>query len=72
MTDLTEASIAVHEAKAIADAFSHEYIDNNDFHLTALRIETNPDSFLYLFSAMHDVLCEACAQLDKLEAGRPK
>ena len=66
-TYLNETKIAAYKVKAIADAFAHEYIDSNDYHLIAMRIETNSDSYVYLYTALHDALCEVCARLDKLE-----
>ena len=67
-TAISEANISAHKTKAIADAFAHEYIDVRDFHVTALQLETNPDSFIYLFTAMMDSLFETCKQLDELNS----
>lgn len=69
-TELANTKIAAYKTKAIADAFSHEYIDSTDFHVTAVEIEACSDSFVYLFTAMHDALCEVCKKLDELESAK--
>lgn len=69
-TELANTKIAAYKTRAIADAFAHEYIDSNDFHVTAAQIEACSDSFVYLFTAMHDALCEVCAKLDELESAK--
>ena len=69
-TCLSETIITAHKAKAIADAFAREYIDSSDYHLTALLIEDDPDNFVYLFTAIHDTLCELCSWLEKLEESK--
>ena len=65
-TMLSEAKITAYKVKAIADAFAHEYVDNVE-HTTAAIIETDPESYIYLFTAMHDTLCDVCRRLDELE-----
>lgn len=67
-TAISEANISAHKTKAIADAFAHEYIDSQNYHLTALQISTDPDSFIYLFTALMDSLFETCKQLDELNS----
>ena len=67
-TAISEAYISAHKAKAIADAFSHEYIDSQNYHVTALQISTDPDSFIYLFAALMNSLFETCKQLDELNS----
>lgn len=63
---VSETKIAANKAKVIADAFAHEYVDG-DSHVTAVMIETSPDSYVYLFSAMHDLLYEVCSKLETLD-----
>ena len=65
-TFISETKIAAYNAKAIADAYAHEYVDG-DSHITALMIESSPEAHAYLFTAMHDVLCEVCKRLEQLE-----
>lgn len=65
-TRLSETKIEAYKAKAVADAFAHEYVDGVD-HVTARTIEYDPDSYVYLFTAMHDALCDVCKRLDQLE-----
>lgn len=67
-TAISEAYISAHKAKAIADAFAREYIESRDYNVTALLISTNPDSFIYLFTALTESLFETCKQLDKLNS----
>lgn len=69
-TELADTKIAAYKTKAIADAFAHEYIESNNYHVTAAEIEASPDSFVYLFTAMHDALCEVCKKLDELESAK--
>lgn len=68
-TDVSELKIAAYKVKAIADAFAHEYVDNAD-HTTAATIEAYTDSYVYLFTALHDALCEVCRRADELEDTR--
>ena len=57
-TYISETKIAAYKAKAIADAYAHEYVDGNA-HVTAAMIESSPEAHAYLFTAMHDILYEA-------------
>ena len=66
-TEVSETKLAAYRIKAIADAFAQEYIDSTDFNLTGKQIAACPDSFVYLFDAMHDSLCALCKRLDALE-----
>ena len=67
-TELANTKIEAYKAKAIADAFAHEYIESTDYHTTAVCIETSPDYYVYLFAAMHDALWDVCKRLDALES----
>ena len=69
-TELSNTMIEAHKAKAIADAFAHEYIYARDYHVVAVEIEACSDSYVYLFHAMHDAIYEVCKRLKELESAK--
>lgn len=68
-TDVAELKIAAYKVKAIADAFAHEWIDKVD-NATIAMLENDPEPYQYLFTALHDALCEVCRRADELEDTR--
>ena len=66
-TFVSETKLKAYETKAIAEAFSRDYIESSNYHLTAEQIEADPDSFVYLFSAMYHSLYEVCERLAAME-----
>lgn len=68
---VSTTKIVANKAKVIADAFAHEYIDHVD-HVTVAMIESNPDSYVYLFTAMHDLLYEVCRRLETIDTESAK
>ena len=45
--------------KAVADAFSGQYIDTDDINATAALIRANPEEYIALYNVMESLLYEA-------------
>lgn len=47
------------KCKAVADAFSGQYVDTDDIEATAALIRANPEEYTALYNVMESLLYEA-------------
>ena len=66
-TAVSELKLTILEIKAIADAFSHIFIDGT-MECNKLAIETDPNMYQFLYRALFDAICKAKEQADAIDA----
>ena len=59
MEKLEYLADALAKCKAVADAFSGQYVDTDDIETTAALIRANPEEYIALYNVMESLLYEA-------------
>lgn len=66
-TAVSELKLTILEIKAIADAFSHHFIDG-EMSRNKLAIESNPNMYQFLYRALIDAIRKAEEQAAIIDA----
>ena len=66
MEKLEKLADTLARCKAVADAFSGEYIDTNDIDATTALIRANPEQYIALYNVLDSLLYEAYSMAKEL------